>query len=196
MERRQRARRADARGHRRARGGRDHPRADGTAHRDAEGDRERRRGDPAGGRLERDHRRRRAPAPGLHPKVAAAASPPPAKLVSWLLDFQLDGRQDFFEVDIVDYAPALGPAGLERYRAALAEREAALGTAPAGEHRWSSPDSHTRFVLEYNVKRLAVLDRHVDAIIRTHARDRGVAAWLHDTAKALEEIGEVDLAID
>ena len=132
----------------------------------------------------------------LHPKVAVAASPPPAKLVAWLLDFQLDGKQDFFEVDIVDYAPALGPAGVERYRAALAEREAALGPAPAGEHRWSSPDSHTRFVLEYNTKRFAVLDRDVDAIIRTHSRDRRVAAWLHDTAKALEEIGEVDLAID
>jgi len=132
----------------------------------------------------------------LHAKFAAAASPPAAKLVTWLLDFQLDGRQDFFEVDIVDYAPALGPAGVERYRAALAEREAALGLAPAGEHRWSSPDSHTRFVLEYNAKRFAVLDRDVDAIIRTHAKDRRVAAWLHDTAKALEEIGKVDLAID
>jgi hypothetical protein len=132
----------------------------------------------------------------LHPKAAAAANPPAARLVGWLLDFQLDGRQDFFEVDIVDYAPALGPAGVERYRAALAEREAALGPAPAGEHRWSSSDSHTRFVLEYNAKRFAVLDRDVDAIIRTHARDRRVAAWLHDTAKALEEIGEVELAID
>ena len=29
-----------------------------------------------------------------------------------------------------------------------------------------------------------------------HARDRKVAAWLRDTAKALEEIGEIDLAID
>jgi hypothetical protein len=132
----------------------------------------------------------------LHSKVAAAGKPSPAKLVAWLLDFQLDGRQDFFEVDIVDYAPALGPAGVERYRAALAEREAALGPAPGGEHRWSSPDSHTRFILDYNAKRFAVLDRDVDAIILTHARDRRVAAWLHDTAKALEEIGELDLAID
>ena len=29
-----------------------------------------------------------------------------------------------------------------------------------------------------------------------HARDRRVAAWLEDTARAFEEIGEIDLAID
>ncbi|MDT4934761.1 MAG: hypothetical protein QOK11_2653, partial [Pseudonocardiales bacterium] len=40
------------------------------------------------------------------------------------------------------------------------------------------------------------MDRDVEAIIRTHARDRKVAAWLQDTAEALAEIGEFDLAID
>jgi quinol monooxygenase YgiN len=43
---------------------------------------------------------------------------------------------------------------------------------------------------------LAVLDHDIDAIIRTHGRDRKVAAWLQDTAEALEEIGEIDLALD
>ena len=33
-------------------------------------------------------------------------------------------------------------------------------------------------------------------MIRTHARDRKVAAWLEDTATAFEETGETDLAID
>ena len=51
-------------------------------------------------------------------------------------------------------------------------------------------------MLDWNARRLAVLDRDIDAIIRTHARDRKVAAWLEDTAKAFEEIGEIDLAID
>jgi uncharacterized Zn finger protein len=32
--------------------------------------------------------------------------------------------------------------------------------------------------------------------IRTHAKDRKVAAWLENTAEAFEEIGEIDLAID
>lgn len=71
-----------------------------------------------------------------------------------------------------------------------------LGPEPAGEDRWSSPHRHEWFVLDWNAKRLAVLDRDVHAIIRTHARDRKVAARFVDTAKALAEIGEIDLAID
>lgn len=50
--------------------------------------------------------------------------------------------------------------------------------------------------LEWNAQRLAVLDHDIEAIIRTHARDRKLAAWLEDTAEAFEEIGEFDLAID
>lgn len=41
-----------------------------------------------------------------------------------------------------------------------------------------------------------MLDHDIDAIIRTHAKDRKVAAWFEDTAEAFEEIGEIDLAID
>ncbi len=52
------------------------------------------------------------------------------------------------------------------------------------------------FTLDWNAQRLAVFDHDVDAIIRTHARDRKVAPWFEDTAEAFEEIGEVDLAID
>jgi hypothetical protein len=51
-------------------------------------------------------------------------------------------------------------------------------------------------VIEWNARRLAVLDRDIDAIIRSHARDRRVAGWLEDTAEAFEEIGEIDLALD
>jgi hypothetical protein len=43
-------------------------------------------------------------------------------------------------------------------------------------------------VIEWNARRLAALDRELDAIIRTDARDRKVAAWLEDTAEAFEEI--------
>lgn len=51
-------------------------------------------------------------------------------------------------------------------------------------------------MLEWNAGRLAVLDHDIDEIIRTHAHDRRVAAWFEDTARAFEEIGEFDLAID
>ena len=66
------------------------------------------------------------------------------------------------------------------YRKRLAEVEAKLGPRPAD--RWNSGHSHEWFTLDWNAQRLAVLDHDVDAIIRTHAKDRKVAAWLEDTA--------------
>lgn len=132
----------------------------------------------------------------LHPVVAAAAAVPAAALVDWMITFQFDGDVDYFELDPVAYAPALGERGMARYRRRLAEIEDGLGPRPSEEHRWIGGHSHDWFTLDWNARRLAVLDRDVEAIIATHARDRRVAAWLHDTAKAFAEIGEIDLAID
>lgn len=133
----------------------------------------------------------------LHPRAAAAARTPVAKLVDWMMKFQFDDEVDYFELDPVAYAPALGDVGMASYRKRLTEIEAKLGPRPAD--RWNSGHSHECFTLDWNAQRLAVLDHDIDAIIRTHAKDRKVAAWLEDTAEALEEIGEIgeiDLAID
>lgn len=132
----------------------------------------------------------------LHPVLAAQARPPVTKLVNWLVKFQFDNDCDYFTIDPVTYAPALGADGMAAYRAKLAEHAATLGPRPSEDRLWSSPHSHAWFTLDWNARRLAVVDRDVDAIIATHARDRRVAAWLQDTAVALMEIGEVDAAID
>ena len=132
----------------------------------------------------------------LHPKIAAAATPPNGKLVDWMMAFQFDNECDFFTLDPVVYAPALGEKGMAVYRTKLAELEAGLGPRPASEDRWASGHGHEWFTLDWNAQRLAVLDRDVEAIIRTHARDRKVARWFIDTAEALAEIGEFELAID
>jgi hypothetical protein len=132
----------------------------------------------------------------LHPIVAARARPPETKLVDWMMKFQFDNDCDYFMLDPVAYAPALGTDGMASYRAELDERAAALGPRPPEDQQFSSPNSVAWFILDWNSRRLAVFDRDVEAIIRTHARDRRVAAWLHDTAVALMEIGEVDAAID
>lgn len=110
----------------------------------------------------------------LHARLAPRAGPAPAKLVDWLVAFQFGSACDFFTVDPVAYAPALGDAGVAAYRARLEE----LGSDPdpAAGHLTSRC-----WALEWNARRLAVLDRDVDAIVRTHARDRKVAAWLEDT---------------
>lgn len=131
----------------------------------------------------------------LHPRAAADANVRPNTLIDWMIRFQFDGDVDYFELDPFAYAPALGTAGMTAYRARLDAIRATLPPEPEGE-RWSVPDRHERWVLDWNDRRLAIHDRDVDAIIRTHARDRRVAAWLQDTAKAFEEIGEIDLAID
>jgi hypothetical protein len=132
----------------------------------------------------------------LHPKAAAAARVPSGKLIDWMMKFQFDGDVDYFELDPVAYAPALGETGMKAYRKRLSEVQATLGPRPSEDDRWTSMHSHEWFTLDWNAQRLAVLDHDIDAIIRTHAKDRRVAAWLEDTAEAFEEIGEIDLAID
>lgn len=118
----------------------------------------------------------------LHPTVASSAGIAPSKLVDWMMKFQFDGDVDYFEIDPVAYAAALGDAGISAYRNRLDAVRATLGPEPAESDRWSVPDRHERWVLDWNDRRLAVLDRDIDAIIRTHARDRKVAAWLQDTS--------------
>jgi hypothetical protein len=132
----------------------------------------------------------------LHPKTATAAHAPSGKLIDWMMKFQFDGDVDYFELDPVAYAPALGETGVKAYRKRLSEVEANLGPGPSEDDRWTSSHSHEWFTLDWNAQRLAVLDHDIDAIIRTHGKDRRVAAWLEDTAEAFEEIGEIDLAID
>ena len=132
----------------------------------------------------------------LHPQVAARARTPVAKLVHWMVTFQFDNECDFFTLDPVAYADALGEKGVAAYRAKLADLEAGLGPRPSEEERWTTVDRAEWFTLDWNAQRLAVLDRDVEAIIRTHARDRKVAQWFLDTAEALAEIGEFDHAID
>ncbi|MET7426130.1 DUF6880 family protein [Dactylosporangium sp. NPDC005555] len=126
----------------------------------------------------------------LHAQVARKARPAASKLVPWMIKFQFDSTQDFFSIDIADYASALGPDGLAQYKARLAEIAGGLGPEPTDAQQrsyfkarsteseaWETAarDRHTRFVLEHNARRLAVADRDVDAIIATHVRDQDVS---------------------
>lgn len=132
----------------------------------------------------------------LHADTAAPAQVSPAKLVDWMIKFQFENDCDFFTIDPVRYASALTETGVARYRRRLDEIRESRDPIPDGHSPWATADGHARFMLRYNDQRLAVLDRDVEAIIRTHARDEKVAAWLEDTAQALAEIDQYDLAID
>ncbi|MCZ4552195.1 hypothetical protein [Gordonia rubripertincta] len=124
----------------------------------------------------------------LHADTAAPAGISPTALVTWMINSQFENECDFFTIDPVGYAPPLGDKGIARYRAQLEEIRDTLGPV--------SGFNHSKSALEYNDRRLAVLDRDVDAIIRTHCRNPEIAAWLQETANALAEIGEYSLAID
>lgn len=127
----------------------------------------------------------------LHPVAATEARVSPTKLVPWMLHFQFEEECDFFTLDPVAYAPALGEDGMRTYRAELDRIRAEL-SPPESEMSFS----HTRFVLDELERRLAVHDRDIDAIIRTHVRDDNVPAWSVDAARALAEIDEVGAAIE
>src|SRR6187455_737298 len=88
----------------------------------------------------------------LHPTVAAAARVPAGSLVDWMLRFQFDGDVDYFEIDPVAYAPALGTSGMAAYRGRLSDFQAGLGPRPSAEDHWPSQHSHEWFVLERNAR--------------------------------------------
>lgn len=146
----------------------------------------------------------------LHAELCVAAPPPPATLVRWLIRFQFDGVQDFFNPDVAAYVDALGPSGLRRFRAELDRIAAELPPKPeerAERASWQehladperydaiSHDRTVRFALQHNEQRLAVAERDVPAIIAAYGDDQTRAYRLHDVAKALVEIGETEQGI-
>jgi hypothetical protein len=69
----------------------------------------------------------------LHVQVVSKARPSPSRLAAWMIKFQFDGTQDFFSIDVADYASVLGSDGLALYRAKLAEIAGGLGPEPADD---------------------------------------------------------------
>lgn len=144
----------------------------------------------------------------LHARICTASPPDTKKLVAWLIKFQFDGTQDFFSIDIVNYASALGVTGIARYENELDKIAATIPPGFDPDNLWdlprSSPDEyetlaphrHNQFVLNENAKRLAVLHGDIDKIIELHGGDQTRSYKLEDTARALAEIGETDRAIE
>jgi hypothetical protein len=107
----------------------------------------------------------------LHARACDAGVADPVELATWMVRFGFDD-QDFFEVDPVRYASALGEAGLAAYRDAVDARR--------------DGDS---FAVRYARERLAILDRDVDAIVRLLGGDLTAPHQVSRVADAMRELG-------
>lgn len=110
----------------------------------------------------------------LHAMSALRAKPDPTVLAAWFIAFHENTEVDYFELDPVAYSTVLGEDGLARVRAWAESADACRRT--------------------YMVKRFAVLDQNVEAIVRTHLAEDGYVVFFEELARALEEIGEYDAA--
>ena len=113
----------------------------------------------------------------LHARACDAGVADPVDLAAWMVRFGFDD-QDFFEVDPVRYASALGDAGLAAYRDAVGARR--------------DGDS---FAVRYARERLAILDRDVDAVVRLLGGDLTTPYQFIRVAEAMRELGHDNEAL-
>lgn len=125
----------------------------------------------------------------LHASSAAQADVDTGALITWLMKFHFGAGGGDFLLDPADYAPALGEAGMARYRELLRKQRSHIVTDSDASREVAAT------ILDWQEQRLAVWDRDADAVVRTHARDLASSDHLLATAVALAEIGEDELAV-
>jgi hypothetical protein len=113
----------------------------------------------------------------LHARVCDAGAADPIRLARWMVRFGYDD-QDFFEVDPVRYADALGELGLAAYRGEVKQRiEAGDGDS---------------FAAKYSQERLAVVDGDTEAIVHLLAGDLSKPYQFIRVAEAMAELRRDD----
>ena len=109
----------------------------------------------------------------LHAVACDSGCADPVKLARWMVRFCFDD-QDFFELDPVRYASALGGQGLDAYRREVERR------CEAGDRS---------FAAKYAQERLAVHDGEPEAIIRLLGGGLSRPYDFIRVAEAMEELG-------
>jgi hypothetical protein len=109
----------------------------------------------------------------IHARACDAGVADPVKLARWMVRFCFDD-QDFFAVDPIRYAGAMGELGLAAYRREVRRR------------RDAGDDS---FAARYATERLAVLDGDVDEIVLLLGGDLSRPYDFIRVAEAMEELG-------
>jgi hypothetical protein len=108
----------------------------------------------------------------VHAEACDAGVADPVKLAAWMVRFSCDD-QDFFEVDPVRYAGALGERGLLAYRRAIAQRD----------------DGDRVFAVRWARERLAVLDGDEQAIVGLLGGDLSAPHQFIRVCEAMAELG-------
>ncbi len=108
----------------------------------------------------------------VHAQACDAGVADPVKLAAWMVRFSCED-QDFFEVDPVRYAGALGERGLALYRRAIEERE----------------DGGRVFAVRWARERLAVLDGDEEAIVALLGGDLSSPHQFIQVCEAMAELG-------
>jgi hypothetical protein len=111
----------------------------------------------------------------VHAEVCAAGVADPVRLAAWMVRFSCED-QDFFEVDPVRYASALGERGLPLYRRAIERRE----------------DGERVFAVRWARERLAVLDGDGEAIVALLGGDLNAPHQFIQVCEAMAELGRDD----
>ncbi|MDN7430683.1 SWIM zinc finger domain-containing protein [Burkholderia sp. AU45388] len=106
----------------------------------------------------------------LHLDACIQTRPDPIKLADRLFRLQAGGQWDTFRDVLPAYAPALGDAGLNRYRERVEESWAVLPAQPANKRDEYAHDT-VRHNLEHAMETLAKHDGDVDALIRIWSKD-------------------------
>ncbi|MFN7149296.1 MAG: hypothetical protein ACK4V6_07425 [Microthrixaceae bacterium] len=116
-------------------------------------------------------------------------------LAKWMVRFSFED-QDFFEVDPVAYAGALGEKGLAVYRREVAKRSEP-GDVP-GDRSPALSDMYAgfpSFAARYAAERLAIIDRDVDRLIVLLGGDLSSPHQFVRVAEAMVELGRADGAL-
>ena len=111
----------------------------------------------------------------VHAEACDAKVADPVKLAAWMVRFSCED-QDFFEVDPVRYAGALGERGLPLYRRAIEGRE----------------DGERVFAVRWARERLAVLDGDEEAIVALLGGDLSSPHQFVRVCEAMADVGRDD----
>ena len=131
----------------------------------------------------------------LHRQASAAGVADPAKVAKWMVKFTFED-QDFFTIDPVAYADALGDKGLAVYRREVAKRsDLTDGPDHRSEMLSRLYGDFPSFAAKYAAERLAIIDRDVDRLIELLGGDLSSPHQFQRVAEALVELGQADDAL-